>query len=37
MEFLSSACITVSSAELFDMAFRIAVERGITAYDTLYA
>lgn len=37
MEFLRSVCIVVSSAELFDVAFRIAVERGITAYDALFA
>ena len=37
MEFIRSVCTVVSSAELFDTAFRIAVERGITAYDALFA
>ncbi len=36
IEFVTSVCQIVQSAELYDLAFRIAVEKTITAYDALF-
>ncbi|MBO8182413.1 MAG: type II toxin-antitoxin system VapC family toxin [Archaeoglobus sp.] len=36
IEFITSVCEVVSSAELYDFAFKIAVERNLSAYDSLF-
>ncbi len=36
IEFITSVCEVVSSAELYNAAFKIAVERNISAYDSLF-
>jgi len=36
IEFITSVCQVVRSVELYDLAFKIAVEKKITAYDALF-
>ncbi|WP_290596703.1 MULTISPECIES: type II toxin-antitoxin system VapC family toxin [unclassified Archaeoglobus] len=36
IEFVTFVCQIVTSAELYDLAFKIAVEKRITAYDALF-
>ncbi|MBO8180308.1 MAG: type II toxin-antitoxin system VapC family toxin [Archaeoglobus sp.] len=36
IEFVTSVCQVVRSAELYDYAFKIAIEKRITAYDALF-
>jgi len=37
IEFITSVCEVVNSAELYDAAFKIAIEKNISAYDSLFA
>ncbi len=36
IEFITSMCEVISSRDLYDLAFKIAVERSITAYDAFF-
>lgn len=36
IEFIKSVCQIVQSEELYDLAFKIAIEKRITAYDALF-
>ena len=36
VEFVTVVCEVIPSAELFDLAFKISVDKGITAYDALF-
>ncbi len=36
VDFINSVCEIISSCELYDLAFKIATEKGITAYDAFF-
>ena len=36
VDFINSVCEVISSRELYDLAFEIATEKGITAYDAFF-
>jgi len=37
IEFVTSVCEVINSAELYDLAFKIAIEKNISAYDSLFS